>query len=117
MDLHILLGEIMLGLILFRLIWGVFGSSTARFAGFVQRARAAISLSARPRRRGFGHNPLGGLSVLAMLLLLAVQVGLGLFATDEDGLDPAPLSHFSQLRYGADPRRSPRDRSSTSCSA
>jgi cytochrome b len=40
----------------------------------------------------FGHNPLGGWSVLAMLILLAVQVGLGLFASDEDNLYSGPLS-------------------------
>ena len=36
MDLHILLGQIMLGLVLFRIFWGLIGSSTARFAGFVR---------------------------------------------------------------------------------
>jgi cytochrome b len=41
---------------------------------------------------GFGHNPLGGWSVLAMLVLLAVQAGLGLFASDEDNLYSGPLS-------------------------
>ena len=93
-DLHFLLGEVALGLILFRLFWGLFGSSTARFAGFV-KGPAAILAYLRGRPPGaVGHNPLGALSVLALLFLLANVIGLGLFATDEDGLAPAPLSHL-----------------------
>lgn len=97
MDLHILLGEIMLGLILFRLIWGVLGSSTARFAGFV-RGPGAVLRYLRGGERSFGHNPLGGWSVIVMLLVLVVQVGLGLFASDEDGIYAGPLSrHMPDL--------------------
>ena len=97
MDLHILLGEIMLGLILFRLLWGVLGSSTARFATFV-KGPGAVLRYLRGGGRSFGHNPLGGWSVLAMLLVLAVQVGLGLFASDEDGIYAGPLSrHMPDL--------------------
>jgi cytochrome b len=94
MDLHILLGQILLGLLLFRLIWGLIGSSTARFSGFVRGPRAVARYL---RGRGgpvFGHNPLGGWSALLMLLLLAVQIGLGLFAIDEDSLNEGPLSHL-----------------------
>src|SRR4051794_31090532 len=94
LDLHILLGEIMLGLILFRLIWGLIGSSTARFASFL-RGPGAVLLYLRGRAAApFGHNPIGGWSVFAMLLLLAVETGLGLFVTDEDGLNSGPLSHL-----------------------
>ena len=97
MDLHILLGEIMLGLILFRLLWGVLGSSTARFAGFV-RGPGAVLRYLRGERRWFGHNPLGGWSVVLMLLVLLVQVGLGLFASDEDGIYAGPLArHMPDL--------------------
>jgi cytochrome b len=94
LDLHILLGEIMLGLVLFRLIWGLIGSSTARFAGFL-RGPGSVLLYLRGRAAAsFGHNPLGGWSAFAMLLLLATQIGLGLFVSDEDGLNTGPLSHF-----------------------
>jgi cytochrome b len=97
MDVHILLGEIMLGLLLFRLLWGVLGSSTARFARFV-KGPGAILRYLRGGRRAFGHNPLGGWSVLLMLTALSVQVGLGLFASDEDGLHYGPLSrHMPDL--------------------
>lgn len=93
LDLHILLGEIMLGLVLWRLLWGVLGSSTARFAGFV-RGPGAVLRYLRGGGKGFGHNPIGGWSVVAMLLLLTVQVGLGLFAIDEDAFSGGPLSHL-----------------------
>jgi cytochrome b len=94
LDLHILLGETMLGLILFRLIWGVIGSSTARFAAFVRGPGATIRYLKGKTAAAFGHNPIGGWSVVAMLLLLSVEVGLGLFVTDEDGLNCGPLSHL-----------------------
>ena len=94
MDLHILLGEIMLGLVLWRLLWGVLGSSTARFASFVRGPGAVLRYLTGKAGRSFGHNPLGAWSVVAMLLLLAVQVGLGLFAIDEDALYGGPLSHL-----------------------
>lgn len=94
MDVHILLGEVMLALVLFRLIWGLIGSSTARFAGFLRGPRAVLAYLQGRGAPYFGHNPIGGWSVAAMLLLLAVQVGLGLFASDEDGLNAGPLAHF-----------------------
>ena len=97
MDVHMLLGQVMLGLVLFRLFWGLIGSSTARFASFVKgpgAIRAYLRGTARP---AIGHNPLGALSVIALLALLAVQVGLGLFASEDDGLYQGPLSHHISL--------------------
>jgi cytochrome b len=94
MDTHILLGEIMLGLLLWRLLWGMLGSSTARFSAFVRGPGAVLRYLTGKGGRSFGHNPLGGWSVVAMLLLLLTQVGLGLFAIDEDALDGGPLSHL-----------------------
>jgi cytochrome b len=94
LDLHILLGEVMLGLVLFRLIWGLIGSSTARFANFLRGPGRIFDYLRGRAPAGFGHNPLGGWSVAAMLLVLATQVGLGLFVSDEDGLNTGPLSHL-----------------------
>jgi cytochrome b len=93
LDIHILLGEVMLGLVLWRLLWGVLGSSTARFAGFVRGPKSVLRYMRGQGQKAFGHNPLGGWSVVVMLLLLAVQVGLGLFASDEDALYEGPLAH------------------------
>ena len=93
-EIHMILGRVMLGLILFRLFWGLIGGSTARFAGFVRGPGAVISYLRGRLPHAVGHNPLGALSAVALLLLLAVQVGLGLFATDEDGLYSGPLAHL-----------------------
>ncbi|HPR06711.1 MAG TPA: cytochrome b/b6 domain-containing protein, partial [Denitromonas sp.] len=66
-------GLAIVGLLGFRLAWGVVGSHTARFAQFV-RGPATIAAYLRGQWQGIGHNPLGALSVLAMLLVL---VGAG----------------------------------------
>lgn len=93
LDVHVLLGQVMLFLVLFRILWGLIGSSTARFASFVKGPRAILAYLRGERDGRPGHNPLGAVSVVAMLLVLATQVGLGLFASDEDGLNQGPLSH------------------------
>jgi cytochrome b len=82
MVLHGRLGLFILGLVTFRVTWGFVGSRHARFASFV-RGPAAIRAYLRGEWRGSGHNPLGALSVLAMLGLIALQVGSGLFADDD----------------------------------
>lgn len=94
MDLHILVGTVILGLLLFRLFWGLFGSSTARFANFVKGPRGIIGYLGGRAPHVLGHNPIGALSVMAMLGVLTVHVGLGLFAGDEDGLESGPLAHL-----------------------
>lgn len=96
LDLHVLLGEIALGLLLFRLLWGVLGSSTARFSGFV-KGPAAVIRYLRGTGRAFGHNPLGGWSVVAMLVALGTQIGLGLFIVQEDAFFDEPQGPLSHL--------------------
>lgn len=79
---HGRLGVLILGLVVFRLIWGVIGSTYARFSQFVA-GPGAIARYLRGQWQGIGHNPLGALSVLALLGLVGVQVGTGLFANDD----------------------------------
>jgi cytochrome b len=59
---------------------------------FEHRRHGAAACVLRGQWSGIGHNPLGALSVLALLGAVAVQVGLGLIAQDEDGLYAGPLS-------------------------
>jgi cytochrome b len=92
-DWHLYSGFAILTLLLFRLLWGIVGSSTARFTSFV-RGPAAIRDYLRGRWTGIGHSPLAALSVLAMLAVIAAQVGLGLIAEDEDGIYAGPLANF-----------------------
>jgi len=89
-DWHIWSGCAILTLLIFRLMWGFVGSSTARFSSFI-RGPSAIRDYWRGKWSGIGHNPLGALSVLALFGALAVQVGLGLISEDEDGLYTGPL--------------------------
>jgi cytochrome b len=93
-DLHIASGLALIALLLFRLVWGLIGGSTARFSNFVRGPRALVGYLRGTSRPAIGHNPLGGWSVIAMLALLAVQAGLGLFASDEDAVDAGPLSDW-----------------------
>jgi cytochrome b len=97
-ELHIWSGIAMLTLLLFRLLWGLFGSSTARFANFV-RGPAVVRDYLRDNAswRFAGHTPLGALSVIALLAAVAVQVGLGLISIDEDGLNEGPLAQLVSL--------------------
>lgn len=73
--------------LIFRLLWGVVGSDTARFARFLRSPIAGLAHLRRFRRgepdTEIGHNAAGGWMVLLMLLLLAVQFGTGLFATND----------------------------------
>jgi cytochrome b len=82
MDWHGRIGLFIVGLVVFRLVWGVMGSTYARFAQFFPTP-AKIKIYLRGEWRGVGHNPLGALSVLGLLGLLAFQVASGLFANDD----------------------------------
>lgn len=92
---HRVSGYILLGLLVFRLIWGVIGSAPSRFVGFVRGPGAVLRyLRGEGGPAPIGHNPLGGWSIVAMLTLIAAQIVLGLFAVDEDGLESGPLSYL-----------------------
>jgi len=80
--LHSQAGIAVVGLLAFRLVWGFIGATPSRFAHFIPtpgRIRAYL----KGRWQGHGHNPLGALSVFALLGLLALQAGTGLVANDD----------------------------------
>lgn len=82
MPVHGDAGIAIVGLVAFRLVWGIAGAAHARFVNFAPtpgRLRAYLG----GRWHGHGHNPLGALSVFALLALLAVQAGTGLVGNDE----------------------------------
>jgi cytochrome b len=87
MRVHELSGFTILGLLLFRVAWGFVGSRPSRFGAFlVGPARVWRTVAALPDRNAahsLGHNPLGGWSVAAMLLVLILQAATGLFANDD----------------------------------
>lgn len=95
-DWHQRFGYAVLALIIFRIMWGFAGSRHARFLNFIRGPGAIKDYLARSRAGGhisIGHNPLGALSVLALLLVLIAQAVSGLFLTDEIMFE-APLFKY-----------------------
>lgn len=106
MDWHRRCGLTMLGLVIFRIIWGFTGSWTARFVPMIRRL-GSLGSYVRDLKNGshkpvFGHGPLGILSVFALLAALSVQVGTGLFSVDVDGLESGPLAIWVSFSTGRD---------------
>ena len=95
-DIHIPAGQALLVLVIARVVWGFAGSASSRFRAFIRPVQEILAYLPTLRRREpdgrAGHNPLGGLSVVAMLAVLVAQASLGLFAVDVDGLYDGPLS-------------------------
>lgn len=102
MNIHRYAGYGILGLLIFRLYWGVVGGSTARFSQFVKGPGAVLAYVRgwRGAPASFGHNPLGALSVLLLVVLLISQVGLGLFAIDINGMESGPFARFVDFETG-----------------
>ena len=97
MDWHIWIGYALLALVIFRLLWGLFGSETARFAAFLASPRAALAHLAhifrREPDREIGHNPAGSWMVLMLLALLLGEALSGLYVNN-DVADPGPLTQI-----------------------
>jgi cytochrome b len=85
---HVANGRIVLTLVVFRLLWGLVGGSTARFAGFLASPGTAVAygLALLKGREGhyLGHNPLGGWMVVVLVLLCGAMALTGLFNADVD---------------------------------
>jgi cytochrome b len=79
---HGQIGLLVIGLLVLRLAWGFVGSTHARFATFMPTP-ARLRAYFRGEWNGVGHNPLGALSVLALLGVLSLQAVTGLFVTDD----------------------------------
>ncbi|MGH1438872.1 MAG: cytochrome b/b6 domain-containing protein [Cellvibrionaceae bacterium] len=97
MDIHQYLGISLLSIVTIRIFWGFFGSRTSRFSSFITSPKVVLEYSRsffnRNSKHFNTHNPMGGYMVIVMLLLLLLQGGLGLFATD-DIIFEGPLAHF-----------------------
>ena len=104
MTVHSLAGYCVIGLVIFRLWWGLAGSSTARFSSFVRGPEAVLAyvrhIGDRTPGQSPGHNPVGAISVLALLALILIQTGTGLFSVDVDGLESGPLSAWISFDMG-----------------
>ncbi len=95
---HFYAGYAVCALIAFRIIWGFVGGTHARFSDFIYGPKAVIAyLKTLPSRSATlfaGHNPVGGWSVVLMILGVLVQVSTGLFANSEDVGIEGPLAKW-----------------------
>ena len=87
MELHVLAGEALLALLFFRVVWGIWGSQTARFSCFISSPVQVFHYFSALRKNKtdnrIGHNPAGGYMVVLMMVLLVVQVVSGLGNSDD----------------------------------
>lgn len=88
MTVHMWSGLGILGLLIFRIVWGFIGSTTSRFTDFVKGPSAMFDYMGGVAKRSVkfvaGHNPAGGAVVVVMLLLLLAQACTGLFSKEDD---------------------------------
>ena len=99
MTWHFWFGYATLALLIFRVLWGFLGSQTSRFTGFVRGPRAVVAYVrasyTNAAHVAIGHNPLGGWSVIALLLCVIAQSVSGLFASDEIEADGPLVARVS----------------------
>jgi cytochrome b len=93
MEWHARVGYCVLTLIIFRICWGFIGSHHARFIHFVPGPKGLLNYLSGKTKAGLGHNPLGALSVLALLCSVGLQAVTGLFANDDIAFE-GPFSKY-----------------------
>jgi cytochrome b len=100
MDWHAYAGYALLALVVFRLLWGFFGSDTARFARFLAAPRGAarhlVHMFRREPDHQVGHNPAGGWMVLLLLALLLAETLTGIY-TNNDVADVGPFTDVTPV--------------------
>ncbi|MGC8476253.1 MAG: cytochrome b/b6 domain-containing protein [Acetobacteraceae bacterium] len=98
MGLHVAAGTTLLALVLFRVLWGLVGSETARFARFLRGPRAAWrhlrEVAAGAPDHAVGHNQAGGWMVVALLALLGTECLIGVFVNN-DVADVGPFTNIA----------------------
>ena len=84
MEYHLIVGRLILCALIFRILWGFIGSTTARFTDFIRSPVTGLRyLFGKESSKTAGHNPAGGWMVLALLIILLTQALSGLFASDD----------------------------------
>jgi cytochrome b len=84
-EIHMQLGFVTLGLILFRIVWGFVGTRHARFTQFIPSPKRLVNYLTpfKTNEASPGHNPLGALMIVVMILLVTAQAVSGLFINDD----------------------------------
>lgn len=102
MDWHMISGYVVLGLLMFRMAWGLVGPRHARFTALIHGPRAIWGWLRPALRREpatvAGHNPLAGWFIVVTLAALLLQASTGLFATDDIFVD-GPLRHLAPSEF------------------
>ncbi len=97
MEWHFRCGFLVMGLLMFRLAWGLIGGRHSRFVNFIYSPLTLLRYlrgrTTPSEQIDVGHNPLGSLSVFALLGFLLIQVSTGLLADDEIA-SVGPLNKF-----------------------
>lgn len=95
--LHVTLGYTMAGLVVFRILWGLFGTRYARFSSFIRGPKAVVRYCAAMLRRRpehyVGHNPAGALAIVAMLGLTLAIAASGWVIYNDIGADWLEEAH------------------------
>ncbi len=82
LNYHIWIGYVIIGLVIFRLIWGFFGSSYSRFVSFIFSPKILLEhikgINSNQPIYFLGHNPLGALMVFALLFVISAIIISGL---------------------------------------
>ena len=100
MTWHAYFGYTILILLIFRMMWGLLGSTHARFANFIPSKATLLSYLSGKSKAVLGHNPLGALSVLGLLTVLLIQSISGLFADDEIAFQGPFSKYVSETAIG-----------------
>lgn len=97
-NLHFYFGYATAGLLAFRILWGFIGPQPSRLRALFPSPRTLFAYLGKIGRRQpsgvSGHNPLGGLSVLAMIGALIVQITTGLFSEDDGLFAEGPFTDY-----------------------
>ncbi|MDX8404605.1 MAG: cytochrome b/b6 domain-containing protein [Mariprofundus sp.] len=124
-EIHILIGYLFAVNLFIRLVWGFIGNRFARWSNIIpgkgfgsQLAAYIASIKSGEPQQFLGHNPMGRLAVVLLMLLLVSQAATGLVRAGTDvyyppfgsmfaaqvaaeGVDPASLKPYDKT--GVDP--------------
>ncbi|GGW71534.1 cytochrome b/b6 domain-containing protein [Alishewanella tabrizica] len=90
---HQLMAYTLAALLIARICWGLYGSTTARFRHFAASPIAALRYLRHPKPV-LGHNPAGAYMIFALILLLALQLLTGLATFDNSYISDGPLVQY-----------------------
>ncbi len=91
MTIHSYAGYTIIGLLVFRLVWGLIGTRHARFSDFVCSPSDTLNylkdMTVLKAKRYLGHNPAGGAMIVALLVSLSLTTltGLGVYGIEGAG--------------------------------